>query len=173
MNESLNFTYMAQPPKRYTFEQPKLKAWVESWCMGSVLNLFCGTTKLNVDEIRVDTDPSVNPDYCMDAYEFVRFCVDNGIMFDTVILDPPYNVRKSREKYEGRWIGQLTKIKNMLPKVLNDGGRVISLGYSTVGMSHSRGFEKIAICLVCHNGDHNDTLCLVEKLCTRQIEKST
>lgn len=36
-------------------------------------------------------------------------------------------------------------------------------GYDSVGMSKSRGFKKIAVCLMCHGGDHNDTICLVEK----------
>jgi len=30
-------------------------------------------------------------------------------------------------------------------------------------MSRSRGFEKIAILLVCHGGDHDDTVAVVEK----------
>ena len=83
--------------------------------------------------------------------------------FDTIILDPPYNVRKAREKYGGRYIGSFTKIKNELHRVLKESSIVITFGYDTVGMAKKRGFEKIGICLVCHNGDHNDTLCLVEK----------
>jgi hypothetical protein len=31
-------------------------------------------------------------------------------------------------------------------------------------MGKIRGFEKIAVCLVCHGGDHNDTICLVDRL---------
>jgi len=163
----LNFTYMAQPPRRYTFQQPKLRAWVEWWCKGSVLNLFCGTTKLNVDEVRVDLDPDVNPDYCTDAYEIVMFCVENGIAFDTLVLDPPNNYRKAKEKYGDRWMGPLVRIRNELPKIMNDGGRVIGFGYGSVGMGKVRGFEKIALCLVCHNGEYNDTIGLVEEMRTR------
>lgn len=161
----MNFTYLCQPPKRYTFEQPKLKKWCEEWSKGKVLNLFAGTTKMNLDEYRVDIDASTNPDFCGDAFEFVT---TTTIKFDTIILDPPYNLRKSREKYGGRFIGSFTKIKNELVRIINDGGRVITFGYDTVGMSRSRGFEKVAICVVCHNGDHNDTLCLVEVMGVRR-----
>ena len=157
---NINFTYLKQPPKRYTFEQPKLKKWVESWCKGKVLNLFAGKTKLDVDEIRVDIDKDMPADYHMDAYEFIT---TTNIKFDTVILDPPYNIRKAREKYQGRFIGKYKKIKDRLTKVLNPKARVITLGYDSVGMSKSRGFKKIAICLVCHSGDHNDTIGLVEQ----------
>jgi hypothetical protein len=155
------FTYMAQPPKRYTFEQPKFKEWVEHHCMGLVLNLFAGKVKLNVNEVRVDIDPDMPAEYHMDALDFVN--THWGKVYDTVILDPPYNVRKAREKYQGRWIGKLRQLKDALPAIIRPQGRVISLGYDTVGMSRSRGFEKIAICVICHNGDHNDTLCVVEE----------
>lgn len=46
---------------------------------------------------------------------------------------------------------------------MNLGGRVISFGYDSVGMSAKRGFEKIAICPICHSGDHNDTIAVVEQ----------
>lgn len=157
----MNFTYLNQPPRRYTFEQLQLKAFVENNCKGLVLNLFAGKTKLNVKEIRVDIDKNVFANFYMDAYEFVIKW--EGSPFDTIILDPPYNIRKSREKYEGRWIGTLTKIKNELHSIMNEESRVISLGYDSVGMSKSRGFKKVSICLICHGGDHNDTICLVEE----------
>lgn len=156
----IDFTYLQQPPKRYTFEQPKLKLWCEKWCDGKVLNLFCGKTKLNVDEYRVDIDPLVNPDSCMDAYKFVT---ETKMRFDTVVFDPPYNLRKAREKYGDRYIGSATKIKNELPKILNSSGIIQTYGYDSVGMSKSRGFEKVAIVLVCHGGDQNDTIGLVER----------
>ena len=157
----LKFTYLYQPPKRWTFEMPALKAWVEGWCKGKVLNLFAGKTRLNVDEYRVDISEEFNPDHVGDAYEFVT---TTDMKFDTVILDPPYNLRKSREKYNGNYIGSFTKIKNALTRILNDKARVITLGYDSVGMSRSRGFKKLAICLVCHSGDHNDTIVVVEEM---------
>lgn len=160
----MNFCYLTQPPKKWTFEQPKLKTWVESWCKkGQTLNLFAGKTKLDINETRVDSNPEMIADYYMDALEYVEKCIEEGVLFDNVILDPPYNLRKSREKYEGKYIGSFTKIKNKLVQIVKKGGNVVTLGYDTVGMSKSRGFEKIAVCVVCHNGDHNDTLILVER----------
>ena len=153
-------TYLAQPPKKWTFMQPKLKTYVESWCSGYVLNLFAGKVKLNVNEYRVDLSPEYKPDSIMDAYDFVLHCTAK---YNTIILDPPYNLRKAREKYEGKYIGSFTKIKNELSKLLEPGGRTITLGYDTVGMSKSRGFKKIAVCVICYGGDHNDTLCVVEE----------
>jgi len=164
----MELTYLAQPPKRYTFEQPKLKEWVESWCQGRVLNLFAGRVKLNVNETRNDIDNDMPADYHCDAYDFVQLWSNRvkdmpETQFDTVILDPPYNIRKAREIYGGRYIGSFTKIKNKLSEILSYKARVITLGYDTVGMSKSRGFKKLAVCVICHGGDHNDTLCLVEQ----------
>lgn len=156
----MHFEYLTQPPKRYTFEQPELKRWAESWCQGSVLNLFAGFVKLAVNEFRVDLDPSAPADFHGDAFDFISGY--SGAKFDTVVFDPPYNMRKSREKYGARYFGSLAKIKDSLPSIINVGGRVISFGYDSVGLSRRRGFDKIAICLVCHNGDHNDTICVVE-----------
>jgi hypothetical protein len=157
----VSFVYLAQPPKKWTFEQPKLKAWVEGECRGKVLNLFAGKTKLDVDEFRVDISDEFSPDFVGDAFDFV---VNTDLKFDTVVFDPPYNLRKSREKYgDGRYIGSLTKLKNELGRVLNGGGRIIHFGYDSVGMGACRGFVKVGVCLVCHGGDHNDTICLVEE----------
>lgn len=160
----MDFTYLIQPPKRYTFQAPKVKKWTEDWCKGKVLNLFAGKTLLNMNEMRNDIDPECPADHHRDATELVEEFIISNIKFDTIILDPPWNYRKAREKYEGRWIGKLTKVKNLLSQILNHNGRIISWGYNTVGMSKSRGFTKLAICLVCQNGDHNDFMGLVEEI---------
>lgn len=161
--KDIDFTYLMQPPNRYTFKQPRLKTWVEEHCEGKVLNLFAGLTLLNVDETRVDMDEEMPADYHMDSYEFVLMATGNEWLYDTIVLDPPYNLRKSREKYEGRMIGSFTKVKNLLADITAPNGVIITLGYDTVGMGKGRGFKKEAICLVCHSGDHNDTLCLKER----------
>ena len=157
----LKFEYILQPPKKWMFEQPKLKVFIEKWCEGKVLNLFAGKTKLNVDEFRVDSNNEFKPDFLGDALKFLK---TTKMKFDTVILDPPYSLRKSYEKYRGHYIGSTwTQVRRAVPRVCNKGAIVISLGYNSQGMSRTLGFQKIAICLVCHNGDHNDTVVTVEK----------
>lgn len=159
----MKFYYLAQPPKRYTFEMPKLKKWVESQCRGKVLNLFAGKVTLCVNEVRNDVDQKMPADYHLPADKFCKMAIEKNMKFDTIILDPPYNLRKSREKYNGRYFGSFTIIKRMVPELLNPNGRVITLGYDTTGIGKKRGFDKIAVCVVCHKGDHDDTLCLVER----------
>ena len=170
-DKPVEFTYLYQQPARYTFEQPKLKAWCESKCKGLVLNLFAGKIELKVSEYRVDISNEFSPDVVMDAQVFVE---TTGMKFDTVVFDPPYNWRKSREKYgDGRYIGNEKKLKDALPRIINCGGNVISFGYDSVAMSRSRGFEKFALCLVCHSGNHHDTICVAEtKFDTTTIEQT-
>ena len=85
----MDFTYLCQPPRRYTFEQPKLKVWVEGWCKGTVLNLFAGVVKLAINEIRNDIDPNMPADYHQDAFEFVN---------TSKFLSPSYIVRELKLK---------------------------------------------------------------------------
>ena len=81
------------------------------------------------------------------------------------MISTPYSLRKSYEKYQGHYIGsKWTQIRRAVPRVCNKDAIVISLGYNSQGMSRILGFEKIAICLVCHHGDHNDTIVTVEKM---------
>ncbi|MEK6890861.1 MAG: hypothetical protein AABX03_01865 [Nanoarchaeota archaeon] len=156
--------YLEQPIKRYTFEMPKLKLWVESICEGKVLNLFAGKTKLNVDEIRNDLDGEVFANYHMDAFEFINYWIlEQKGKFDTVIVDPPYSDRKSMEKYGGRIVSKFRKLKDILPQIVNDNGIVISCGYHSTCLGRSRGFEKEQICLIGHSGSYHDTLVLVER----------
>lgn len=159
----VNLTYLVQPPRKYTFEQPKLKKYVEDNCKGKVLNLFAGKTVLNVDEIRVDLSDEFKPDYNMEAFDFVLMAKKNKWKYDTIILDPPYSLRKSMEKYNGKICSTFNKIKNVIPYILNDKGKVITLGYTSVCMGNVRGFNKTDVCLVCHGGSHHDTVVVIEE----------
>lgn len=160
--KEIDFIYMAQPPKKWTLEQPKLKKWVEDRFKGKkTLNLFAGKTKLNLDEVRVDISDEWNPDIISDAFDYVK---NNDLtQFEAILLDPPYNLRKAREKYGDKYIGSYTKIKNVIAEKVKIGTLIITMGYDSVGMAKCRGFDKKEICLICHGGDHNDTICLVEQ----------
>jgi len=164
--KALDFTYFISPAAIYTFEQPKLKAWVEKRCEGKVLNLFAGKIRLRADEYRVDISNEFQPDVVMDAQEFVT---TTEMKFDTVIFDPPYNWRKSRECYNGNYIGSEKKLKDALMKIINDNGVVMSFGYDSVGMSAIRGFKKFSYGLACHNGNIHDTIFIAERKVNRSI----
>lgn len=162
--EELRFTYMWQPPKRWTFEMKKVKKYIENEAEGKVLNLFAGKTKLNLDEVRVDISPEFSPKYEMDCVDFLKWWIGQKLpLFDTVILDPPYNARKAMEKYHGKYTTKWIQTLKLVGQVVKPEGKVITLGFNSVGLSKRKGFKKEAICLVCHGSGQNDTIIVTER----------
>lgn len=158
------FNYIKCPLNRYTFKVAPIRNWVESECEGKVLNLFAGKTKLRVDEIRNDIDIEMLSDYHLDALEFVNSW--NGEKFNTILLDPPYALRKSMEMYKGHIASPFRQLKDSLPRIIADGGKVITFGYQSISMGRGRGFELEKIALFSHGGAIHDTIASIERKVT-------
>lgn len=161
MNRAIKLEYMKTPLHKYTFSMKPIRRWVEVHSKGKVLNLFAGKTKLNLDEFRVDLDTTMNADAYMDAHEFINQCNNK---FDTIILDPPYAYRKSMEMYNGHKASKFNQIKDLIPKILNEDGIVITFGYHSVSMGKKRNFQQEKILLMSHGGAIHDTIAVVESL---------
>lgn len=159
----IDFSYFESPPTPWTFQHDSIRRYVEQHLQGRVLNLFAGKTRLRHggEIITNDIDPGIDSDYQFDATEVRAYF--EPCTFDTVILDPPYNVRKAREKYDGQHVGLFTRVKDQVAEIVRPGGKTLHFGYDSTGMSPSRGFEKTEICLINHKGDHNDTICVIER----------
>jgi len=155
----IQFEYLKTPLHKYTFSIRPIREWVEKNSKGKVLNLFAGKTKLALDETRVDADKTMNADFYMDAYDFVKQCQDK---FDTIILDPPYAYRKSMEMYNGHKASRFNMIKDLISGILNDDGIVITFGYHSVSMGRNRGFQQSKILLMSHGGAIHDTIATIE-----------
>ncbi len=105
-------------------------------------------------------------EYSKDATEYLNEIKDES--YDFAVFDPPYSPRQLKECYKG--LGEYdTKAstwsnwKDLLSNKIKKGGIVISFGWSSQGMGKNRGFEMQEILLVPHGGNHNDTICVVEK----------
>ena len=157
----MNLTYFKTPLNKYTFKNPRIREWVESNCIGRVLNLYGGPTRLNVDEISNDINTGFDTTYHMDALELVKNWTGDKI--DTVILDPPYSTRKSMEMYGGKIMSPFNATKDELCRIINDNGIVITFGYHSVSMGKSRGFVQKEILLMSHGGAIHDTIAVVEE----------
>ena len=142
--------------RRYTFESPKIKKWVEENSTGKCLNLFAGTTKLNIDEIRNDMDKEALADYNKDAVDFVQDW--KGTKFDTVILDPPYAYRKAMEMYKGNYSSRFKLLADLIPNILEKNGRVISFGYHSTFLGKKRDAKLIKLCVFAHGGAQHCTI---------------
>ena len=146
--------------RRYTFESPKIKEWVENNCSGLVLNLFAGKTILNINEVRNDIDESMIAEYHYDALDFIRNY--HGQKFDTVILDPPYSYRKSMEMYNGHLNSRFKLIADYLPEKIKDSAKIISFGYHSTFLGRKRGYELIKMCVFAHSGSQHCTIAIIE-----------
>jgi predicted methyltransferase len=148
--------------RRYTFESPKIKEWVEKNSNGRVLNLFAGFTKLNLDEIRNDIDEKALAEYHKDAVDFVKEWT--GEKFDTIILDPPYSYRKAMEMYNGNYSSRFKQLADIVPSILSDGGKVISFGYHSTFLSKKRGAVLKKLCVFAHGGAQHCTIAIIEEV---------
>ncbi|MEN0057073.1 MAG: hypothetical protein AAGC65_25560 [Mucilaginibacter sp.] len=158
---NLKIEHIRCPLHRYTFSVRPIRKWVERNCEGLVLNLFAGTTKLGINEVRNDLDLNAPADYHLDALEFVRNWT--GESFRTILLDPPYALRKSMELYEGRICSPFRQLKDALPRILQPDGIIITFGYHSIVMGSGRNFMPERLCLFSHGGAIHDTIATVER----------
>lgn len=54
-------------------------------------------------------------------------------------------------------------LKKEVARVIKPNGIVITFGWNSNGIGKTKGFEIVEILLVAHGGNHNDTICVVER----------
>jgi hypothetical protein len=158
-------------PRKWTFQMPKLRAWIEARIgNGPCLNLFGGVVRLPA-AVHNDINPALlkEGDLNRDAYDLTQW-LDMPGAFDTVVFDPPYSAHQAVVSYGGTKQQQVSHARDVVEYVLRDGGRVISLGFNSTGMSNSRGFEKESILLVNCGGSHNDYIVTSEVKIANALE---
>ncbi|MEM6885443.1 MAG: adenine-specific DNA methylase [Verrucomicrobiota bacterium] len=123
-----------------------------------------------------DINPNTAAEDHMEARDYLRHLIRNKITADLVIFDPPYSPRQVSEVYSE--IGLTATMKDtqtahmkkecrtLIRHICEPGSVVLSFGWNTVGMGP--GWETLEILLVCHGGDHNDTICMVEQMKHKQ-----
>lgn len=157
----ISFEHFRCPLHRYTFSVKPIRNWVEAHSRGRVLNLFAGSTILQLDEVRNDLDESMPAGYHLDGLQFLREW--NGNSFDTIILDPPYAYRKSMEFYKGFVCSPFRQLKDEIPRVLSPNGAVITFGYHSIVMGVNRHFRLERLALFSHGGAIHDTIATLER----------
>lgn len=152
-------------PHRYTFQMPKLRAWVESKLEGRTLNIFGGITRLihpqGHEIVHNDIRPEMYPDVSIDAYDIDAITALGR--FQTVVFDPPYSAYQAVHSYGGVKMQEVSRARQGIQRVLDLEGVVISLGWNSTGMGEKRGYAKEAILLVNSGGSHNDIIITVER----------
>lgn len=145
---------------------PKIRQWIEGRLEGAVLNLFGGVVRLTHPEGGSIHTNDINPDFAadthLDAFDLASWTGYQG-RFAVVVSDPPYSAHQAVVSYGIKKAQQITHARDVIEYVLAPGGRVISLGFNSTGMSASRGFEKEAFAAVNCGASHNDIILLSER----------
>ena len=159
-------------PNSNTFEVKPIKEFVLKYLKlvgGESVDPFARNNEFAT--VRNDLNPFTSATHHYEALDFLNTLNGVGRKFSIGLLDPPYSPRQLTECYQE--VGKKTTQqdtqakswsdwKDALNRVILLNGYVLSFGWNTVGMGKNRGYEIAEIMMVCHGGQHNDTICLAE-----------
>lgn len=163
-------------PSADTFDIPPIASFVNRYLSGVSVDPFARNKRWAT--YTNDLNPETSAEWHMDAVEFLQMLADQKVAADCVLFDPPYSPRQIAECYAAAGLKasmadtQSARFKKQcrecIRKIVKPGGVVLSFGWNTVGVGPDFAPEEILI--VCHGGDHNDTLCVAERRVAEQIE---
>jgi len=149
-------TFSIQPIKLFLAEEVKGIEWADP---------FARNTK--IAKYTNDINPDTNAQFNLEALDFLKTFEDESL--DGVLFDPPYSPRQIKEVYDKIGIplhdtksSVWSNWKKEIARIVKPGGKVISFGWNTSGIGLTRGFKIERILLVCHGGNHNDTIVTLE-----------
>lgn len=116
-----------------------------------------------------DLNPTSQTTHNLEASEFLSLFKPRSI--DVILFDPPYSLRQLKECYNNVGLSLTqndtqhywSNLKNQMSNLLKSGGKIFSFGWSSVGLGKNRNFTKKEIHIICHGGNHNDTIITIEQ----------
>lgn len=157
-------------PNKNTFDIKPIKELIYKYYKDEYLSIDPFANKNRIAKFTNDLDPEMNCDYNMDAIDFLNMFEEKTV--DFILYDPPFSPRQLSECYKklGKSVNFETtqssfwgNLKKEVARVIKPNGIVISFGWNSNGIGKTKGFEIVEILLVAHGGNHNDTICVVEK----------
>lgn len=158
-------------PNKNTFDIRCISRLIEKYNNETYLSIDPFANKNRIAKITNDLDPEMSCDYCMDALEFLKTQKTNSV--DFLLYDPPYSPRQVSECYKkmGLTVNMETtqssfwgNIKKQISVIVKPGGIVMSFGWNSNGIGKGNGFQLIELLTVAYGGQHNDTICTVERI---------
>lgn len=172
----MKFSRQWAMPNKETFSVSCIGDFVRRYVRGVVVDPFARNSRFAV--YANDLNPKTDCAYHMDAVDFLRHMKATGVVADTVLFDPPYSPRQISECYSeaGLSAGMADtqsarfkrEVRNAVRAILPVGGVFLSFGWNSVGPGPD--FELLEVLLVCHGGDHNDTICSAWLRTTEQLD---
>jgi hypothetical protein len=160
-------------PNKNTFDIPPIRTLVKSYLHKSKVSVDPFARNKRWATYTNDLNPETAAERHLDAGDFLQRLVNEGVIADLVIFDPPYSPRQVKEVYEtvgkhfgidDQWnTGRWTKERELVAQLQPSGGIAISCGWNSQGIGLQNGYELVEQLNVCHGGAHNDTIVTVER----------
>jgi hypothetical protein len=160
-------------PSADTFSVAPIGAFVRRWLRGVSVDPFARNNQWAT--YTNDINPNTAAAYHMDAVDFLVMLGEQGVVADVVLFDPPYSPRQVAECYAEAGLTPTMadtqtarfkkEVRTAIRAICRPGSVVLSFGWNTVGMGPLYRTEETL--LVCHGGDHNDTICIAERMVER------
>lgn len=154
-------------PHCETFTIAPIRERVEAALVRSKVSIDPFARKNRLATYSNDIDPNCRSEYCMEAREFLRMLVGQGVTADLILLDPPYSPTQIKRAYEsaglafGSTDAQNAKLlkdcRELIAQMVRPGSVVISCGWNSTGMCAPWIKEEVLV--VNHGAAHNDTIC--------------
>ena len=162
----MKFTVAWSMPSRWTFQMPPVAQFLDRHigARDLVVDPFCGTsTRAMLKNDLAQTG--------VDAEDFCKGLLLQGVKADVVLFDPPYSPRQISECYKsiGRKVtaadtqnaALYKRVRAPLAELLRPDGVALSFGWQSSGFGKMWPTEEIL--LVQHGGAHNDTICVAQR----------
>lgn len=165
-------------PSADTFSIPPIGDMVKRYLIQSTVSIDPFARNKRWATYTNDINPNTEAQYHMEARVFLAEMVNLGVIADLIIFDPPYSPRQVSEVYseigltatmkDTQTANMKKECRQLMRRLSRPGTIALSFGWNTVGMGME--WETLETMLVCHGGDHNDTICLAERMVSQQEE---
>lgn len=157
-------------PSADTFSMAPALDFCSRWLHGAAVIVDPFARNSRIGTLRNDLNPATLAEHHMGATDFLRSL---DVVADAAIFDPPYSPRQIAECYAAAGLtpgmadtqsaAMKSEARDLITGLLRPGGVALSFGWNSVGFGTGRGFALIEVLLICHGGDHNDTICIAER----------
>ena len=165
-------------PTSDTFDCPPIGEFVRKYLRESKVSVDPFARNKRWATYTNDLNPATTAEHHLDAGEFLAKLAERSVKADLVLVDPPYSPRQVKECYdaigkamrtEDGWTAAMHKRwREAILLICAPGATVLTFGWGSNGMGKGLGFDITEIMLVCHGADHNDTICMAERLIAEQ-----
>lgn len=164
-------------PSADTFNCPPIGALVKRYLSQASVSIDPFARNKRWATYTNDLNPNTSAECHMDALEFLKMLILQGVQADLVIFDPPYSFEQMMRSYQGvgrkisgresqRFYGDM---RDSINQLVSPDGIVISCGWNSIGMGKTRNYVIQEILMVCHGRAHNDTIITVDKKKAHQL----